>query len=505
MGNLTGKRILIFQQRGWGIGIGHQLAKRLQADGCILAALTFKRSTHAFTLKQKDVRYDRIVNNDEIMAEPERFLVGAEESLAGVCADLGVETVWPIAMSLRNHVRSYGEKFYYGFTPNVTDEKIAEYLRAIHACAKRFFDYFNPDLVIAPNFVALPHIVFGLSAKRRSIPMMAVTDSKVRGVYLFSIDHNDTNQLLRSRLEALNSGMTKSPNASRAESYVAQMRSKFLQPTTFASTDLAVPFLKRLQQELAPYREIAKWYLRRPVNLLPNIGITADYRPPRIILRDHYAKKAYKRFMDRFDYDDFASIKKFAYVPLQFQPEETIDVKAPFFNNQIETARQVAMSMPDDYVLVVKEHPGMVGYRPPSYIRKIARLVNVKFIDYRIPNDQILKRAGVIISQNSTTIAEAAYFNKPAIQLGNLATTQLLPNVSRHTDMPSISSAIRSALKIDVTSEDYENRLRNFVAAVYDTGFELDYQKLWEEGRDTEEMSNLWSFFRAEIARLLIL
>jgi len=53
---------------------------------------------------------------------------------------------------------------------------------------------------------------------------------------------------------------------------------------------------------------------------------------------------------------------------LQFQPEASIDVMAPFFSNQIETARQIAMSMPDDYVLVTKEHPAMVELRPPSYL-----------------------------------------------------------------------------------------------------------------------------------------
>ena len=38
MNKLKGKRILIFQQRGWALTIGHFLAKKLQAEGGRLAA-----------------------------------------------------------------------------------------------------------------------------------------------------------------------------------------------------------------------------------------------------------------------------------------------------------------------------------------------------------------------------------------------------------------------------------------------------------------------------------
>ena len=58
-------------------------------------------------------------------------------------------------------------------------------------------------------------------------------------------------------------------------------------------------------------------------------------------------------------------------MPLQFQPEESIDVQAPRFNNMIELARQVAMSLPGDMTLIVKDHPGMFGFRNPKYLNKI--------------------------------------------------------------------------------------------------------------------------------------
>jgi len=173
---------------------------------------------------------------------------------------------------------------------------------------------------------------------------------------------------------------------------------------------------------------------------------------------------------------------------------------APYFNNQIETARQIALSLPDDYTLVAKEHPGMVGLRPPSYIEKVARTPNVKLIDYRISSEEVLKRADLIISPNSTTIAEAAFLIKPAIQLGNLGITLKLPNVFKHTDMTTLSDKIKEVLKINLNNEEYERKLENFVAAVYDTGFDFKYNTVWTKGKG-DDMENLWQLYKGEIER----
>ena len=58
MSALQGKRILIFQQRGWGKTIGRFLAKKLYDEGCYLAALTSKRSTHELIVEQPNVKYE---------------------------------------------------------------------------------------------------------------------------------------------------------------------------------------------------------------------------------------------------------------------------------------------------------------------------------------------------------------------------------------------------------------------------------------------------------------
>ncbi|MCG2701350.1 MAG: hypothetical protein V1825_03480 [Candidatus Falkowbacteria bacterium] len=501
MNELKNKRILIFQQRGWGKGIGRFLAKKLYAEGCELAALTFKRTTHELIVNQPDLKYELIINNDEVMSRPKDYLAGDEFLLEEICERLGVDSIWPMVSTLRNHVRSYKDKYYYGFKQNVPDDEIIDFIMAVYKYMNVFFDKFNPDVIIAPNFVALPHIMFNLFAQKRGVPMIAVTDSKIKGYFIFTQSYKDDRGAFYERVDSLNEEKEETNNRERAKKYIKEFRQEFKKPDSASAPEKKISLKKKIRQELSPYVQCARWYIRKPINVLESTGITLDYRPPKIMLRDHYCQKIYKRFMNNYDYYPFDKIKKFIYFPLQFQPEATIDVVAPYFSNQIETARQIAMSLPDDYTLVVKEHPAMVGLRPPSYIEKIARTVNIKLIDYRIPSEKVLKKADLIISPNSTTLAEAAFYNKPAIQLGYLGTTKKLPNVFIHTDMTTISSKIKDILSLNLKNEKYEKELENYTAAVYDTGFDYEYIKAWERGG--EDMEPLWQIYKKEIKRVL--
>lgn len=498
MNQLPGKRILIFQQRMWSINIGHFLSKKLKDEGCKLAALTFKKSTHKFILEQKDVEYELVINNDEVMENPLKYLNGEQYPLSEICEALGIDTIWPIVSTLRNHVKSYKEKYYYGFKQNLPDEEIIDYVMAVYKYAKIFFEKFNPDIIIAPNFVTFPHILINMMADRKGVAMLAITDSKVRGYRIFSHSYHDNRGSFFNRVDALNNGLAETENKERAKQYIREFREKFKQPDYF-KTAKKHDLWRRIKQELYPYKLILSWYIKGPTpNHLKNIGITTDYKPPKIILRDHYCHKINKRFIEKFDYYPLEKLGKFVYFPLQFQPEATMDVMAPYFNNQIETARLTAMSLPGDYTLAVKEHPAMVGLRSNSYIEKIARTVNIKLIDYRIPSEEILKRADLVISPNSTTLAEAAFLSKPAIQFGDLGTTMKLPNVFRHTDFTSLSAKIKEVLGKNLKTDEYERRLENFVAAVYDTGFDFKYGIVWSKGRG-DDMEILWSIYKKEL------
>lgn len=496
---LQGKRVMIFQQRGWAGNIGHFLAKQLQAEGCRLAALTFKNTTHEFIKTQNEVTYELVINNDAVVVDPKAYLQGDSYTLAEICDSLGVESLWPIIYTMRNYVKSYNDKYYYSFRQNISDEGIIDFVMAVYKYINVFFDTFDPQVIIAPNFVELPQVMFNLFAQKRGVPMICLMDSKVRGYYIFTHHYQGSVGAFYDRVDELNAG-AKTDNRNRAKEYIAEFREQFKSPTYMDDFNKRTA-IQKIRHELSPYYHALRWYFIQHPNKLGNLGATIDYRPPRILFRDHYTHKKNKKFTDRFAYYPFEKVKKCVYLPLQVQPEATIDVMAPYFSNQLETARQAAMSLPDDYTLVVKEHPAMVGRRSRSYTEKLARTPNVKLIDYRIPTEEVIQRADILLSPNSTTTAEAAFYNKPVIQLGNLGTTLKLPNVFKHTDMTQLSNKIKEVLAINLHTPEYEWRLENFVAAVYDAGFDFDYMKAWERGGGNLE--KLWLIYRQELERIL--
>ncbi|MCK5230019.1 MAG: hypothetical protein KAR13_07120 [Desulfobulbaceae bacterium] len=503
MTTLKGKRILIFQQRGWGVNIGHFLTEDLQNEGCRLAALTLKKTTDRFIKNQKQVNYEYIWNHDQVMEEPEKYLGSDEITIREICDELGIDTVWLWVQSLRNHVKSYKQKYYYGFQQNISDNGIVAYVKAAYKLAREIFDKFSPELIVSPNFVAFPHILLSFYARKNGVAMMGVTDTKIRGYYMFTHSYLDDSGPVFNRFKALESGECKSNNIIKAKKYIERFEDEFIEPANVEKNRNKKRLIQRIRNEAAPYYRILRYYLKAGcVNRIKTTGITLDYLPPKIIFRDHFAHKRNLFHANHYQYYEFSDVGEFIYFPLQFQPEATIDVIAPRQNNQIETARQVAMSLPDDYTLVVKDHPSMAGLRSKSYLDKIANIPNIKLIDYRIHTEEVLSKTSLVISPNSTTLAEAAFMKIPAIQLGPLGTTKLLPNITYHPDLNTLPKAIRSALKKDCNTAAYAKTLTNYVAAVMDAGFCLDYGGMWEKG-NTGERNMLWKIYRDHIVEVL--
>lgn len=501
---LAGKRALIIQQRKWGPRIGHFLARKLQGEGCRLAAFTWKKATHRFVLEQKDVSYDLIINHEDIANDPVTYLGKDRYTFSEMCDELGVDSLWPLISASRILAKSYKDKYYYSFRQNLSDEDIGLYVMALFKSIKRIFKEFRPDFLIAVNYADLFHIMLNLYGKRHGVPSIVVVSPRAgRNLYVFTESYKEDEGTFFNRVDELNSGKTDSENRQLAQTYIKEFRENFVNPV-FMKDVLSKKnsWWRKLRSEIAPFYHAIMWKREQGHNYLEAIGPTIDYRSPRIILRDHFSRKRYKRFMEKFNYYPFEKLGKYVYFPLQVQPEATVDVTAPYFSNQIEVARLIAMSLPDDYVLAVREHPSMVGMRPPSYIEKLDRTPNVKIIDYRLPAHEVLIKSDLVVSPNGTALADAAFYNKPAIQLGNLGTTLKLPNVYKHTDMTTIGEKMKELLALDLKTPEYERKLENFLAAAYDTGIRFSYWEAWEKGQ-TDNMEVLWASYKKEILRLL--
>jgi hypothetical protein len=498
--SLSGRRVFIFQQRGWARNIGHGLAKILQYDGATLAAFTMKKSTDIFIRSQSEVKYDFIISDDAILEDPEEFLNGTEHSLDTICEELNIDSVWIPAYSQRRQMRDYDEAYYYSHRQKVPDDRIIIHVKAIYEMCRRVLDDFKPHAIIVPIFGGLPHIFMNIMARQRGIPMFGITDTKISGIFCFTHSYVDDAGPFVERIDQLNSGAYRSENLDEAAKYIGENRK------TLSTTRSMARYGKMSRR--SPYREFRRLLgdIRREhnsPNFVKGLGSSIDARKKRVIIRDFFRRKQFERATDSMKYASFDDVGKFAYFPLQTEPEASIDVYGPRFNNQIETARQIAMSLPGEMTLVVKDHPAMRGYRSPSYLEKLARTPNITLVDSKLSSNAVLARANVVISITGTVLMEAALLRVPTIQLGDLNPTLRLPNVTHHTDLSTLSKIILEVSKLDLTTPEYEQGLMNYVAAAYDSGFTTDIHRAWEEGKP-EELPEIYSLFRNELLRCLI-
>ena len=73
--------------------------------------------------------------------------------------------------------------------------------------------------------------------------------------------------------------------------------------------------------------------------------------------------------------------KKYLIYFLQKSPESSVDVKGMYYSDQINNIINIWKILPNDFKLIVKEHPNCVGERNISYYLKFLKLSNIFLIN----------------------------------------------------------------------------------------------------------------------------
>lgn len=111
---------------------------------------------------------------------------------------------------------------------------------------------------------------------------------------------------------------------------------------------------------------------------------------------------------------------RFVYYPLQTTPESSINTPAPYFVDQLRVIDAIRYAMPNDHLLVVKEHPvGGIPVRPVSFMRKVRRRAGVVVAHYRTDGRALIGRAACTLSVTGTSTLEAFLLGKPSLSLGS--------------------------------------------------------------------------------------
>jgi hypothetical protein len=108
------------------------------------------------------------------------------------------------------------------------------------------------------------------------------------------------------------------------------------------------------------------------------------------------------------------------YYSLHAQPEFTVDVRAPFYRNQLALIENIAKSLPIGYRLIVKDHPSMKGERPLEFYRQLKSLPNVQLVSPSVDSHELIAQCDLVLTINGSVAWEAILYEKPVIVFGPL-------------------------------------------------------------------------------------
>ena len=156
----------------------------------------------------------------------------------------------------------------------------------------------------------------------------------------------------------------------------------------------------------------------------------------------------------------------YVYFPLHLQPEASLLAAAPVFQNQLAVVQALSASLPAGFLLVVKDHPRMAGYRSASFYKQIKRLPNVVLLADSVSSQKLIDAAVLIATIRGTVGFQAALQEKPVLLFGRVwyDCIDAIVKVNNLNDLPVLLGDL--LLHKPADSDEYKRNIYAFVQAL---------------------------------------
>lgn len=166
--------------------------------------------------------------------------------------------------------------------------------------------------------------------------------------------------------------------------------------------------------------------LRRTARIYENLP---DWRDP-FAHFFHRNALAYFEHLAEYERDPVDLNRPFVYVPLHNQPEMTASTLGGRYRDQVLMIEAVARSVPEDWLVYVKENPRQGAYaRGPLYFHRLSRLPNVRLVPSFTASQALVAKARLVATVAGTAGWEGLLSGIPAVTFGG-AWYRSLPGVT---------------------------------------------------------------------------
>lgn len=382
-----------------------------------------------------------------------------------------------------------------------SDDELLCILQAAIQAVGRMFDDLKPDLVLTCACVTIFDYLVYLFAKALKIKFLNLRPTRVGDRITYGSLLNDpTPEFMHAYTRNLCNGSRFDETARTYIEKVRHLHGKY--------EGAAIPSVKPAKRKKLHPRYLFPSAMRfwqnyqhyntpivRNDNHVPNPMRSLMFAA---LINPWRAWYSHKKLSKHYILSGEMNNRRYAFFPLHTEPEVSLLVYSRPYINQIEVIRAIIMSLPADMILVIKEHPWMVGKRPFSVYREMLNIPRVRFASPKMEARELAQKAALVIVLTSSVGLESAILKRPVVTIGDCPYNALPETmVSQCSDLRQLPQTIRKLLE----SHDHDEKsLEAYLATVFELseGINLFSVLLGRDGIHTERTAG----FGHEIERL---
>ena len=459
--------------------IGHFLAMNLKERYGIedFCAYVQTQKSYDYITSQKDINYGRILF-DEDLHERYKDEIIDYVFLNWLEKEYGFPNLWPYLTIDRIVMSGQLVREYPYDQPQYSYEEMLKLVQIKAKAIIKFLEEEKPDVVFFSVISAIGSMLLYRIARKMNIKTLVVFSCLMKERYILTECHSHVVLSGDNKCESRSD-----PYYKEAEKFISDYRlAPYPHQYHISPNEQAIDRTKQLKF-LHPKNTVnfIIFYFGQIKNfLINNKKFRYSDITPGNYLVDRIKRKirnirGVSDLYDKMDRND-----NFAFYPLQYEPEFSLLVQAPFFTDQLYVIKQIARSLPVGFKLYVKEHPQMVEYRPRAFYKKLKNIPNVKLINPKVKSFEIYRNVKLVTTITGTAGWEATLLKIPVIVFGdNMYNT--LSFVKKCKTIEDLPFLVKSQLENYKYSEE---ELRLFVASLLKQSAKINLHYLWSREKD---------------------
>jgi hypothetical protein len=477
-------KVCFYLQRRYAV-IGNVTAYHIKKEfpRAEFCGLVGTRESLKFLEDQRDVTYTSLILDEDIHKRY-RDEVPDMEYLRALEKEYGIPNLMPYLHIDRILLHEHLLREYPHDERPFSHDDLLRILQVTAKAIIQFLDEERPDVVVISVVGTIASLLLYHIAKKRGIQTINIEFARIGNRIAYSEDYRNFSWV-KERFEEIRRGAPSSERAA-AQKYIDAFRAK---PAPYDAEYMqefyndrgrfgALSFLhpKKLARSIP-------WHLRTFVTDLIRLR-RRDYTD--IFIWWALWDKLKRKLRTLRGFSDLYSVPRpedrYAYYPLHIEPEIAMMLYAPYYTNQLELIRACAHALPIDMLLYVKEHPGMVGYRPRSFYKEVLKIPNVRLIAPGVSSTEISRRASLTFTITSTAGWESLVLKNPVITFGDVYYNDI-PGVERCRGFEELPYLVRKQLTEWKHDED---ALVAYASALLEDSVAADFSDFWNRAEAYE-------------------